>query len=100
MGNNIVEVYILFDKIESTNHSLSFFTIQEHAGMQLNWKAETLESLKENISSCNLVSQIPLQWNGTVFFLLSPAFFWVLKYQLLYKLKLVMQRNTELNRAQ
>lgn len=36
MGNNIVEIYILFDKIESTNHSLSFFTIQEHAGMQLN----------------------------------------------------------------
>lgn len=36
MGNNIVEVYILLDKIKSTNHSLSFFTIQEHAGIQLN----------------------------------------------------------------
>lgn len=77
MGNNIVEVYILFDKIKSTNHSSSFFTIQEHAGMQLNWKAETLESLKGNISSCNLVSQITLQWNGMVFFLPSPASIWI-----------------------
>lgn len=68
MGNNIVEVYMLFDEIKSTNRSLSFSTIQEHAEMQLNWKAKTLDSLKENISSCNLVSQITLQWNGTVFF--------------------------------
>lgn len=59
--------------------------------MQLNWKVVTSESLKENISSCNLVSQIPLQGNGTVFFFHLQQileFFWVLKFWLLYKLKL------------